>query len=495
METVKTWPLSPHQQSILESRSLDLELLAKLGVRSCAKFLPDSIAIPFVLNGETVNWKFRTIDGEKRFSQVKDAPKIFWNADALTDETLRGQPLIITEGEFDAIAAIQAGFARVVSVPDGAPAQEIGEAPTTKYDYLAGFPDSESVPEVILATDNDAPGVNLMNDLARRIGRTRCKWITYPYRPDRAGRCKDLNEVLLWYGAKGIVQTIANARWIALPGLYRIAEMPPLGDPLVYDIGIEGMESHYRARLGDLAVITGIPGHGKTTFVNEVCFNLARHRGLGVCFASFEQSPQREHLRNLRTLFHGKWVKYQTPDEIAYADEFVNRAFTFMVPGDDDEPTLEWFIERAKAAAIRYDARVIVLDPWNEISHQRPQDMSLTEYVGDAIKTLKRFARSFGVHLIVVAHPAKMRRDRDGKFPMPALYDISDSANFSNKADVGIIVHRTQTGTVIRTAKARYRDIGIVGEVKATFNEQTLRFVVERGETPRLPYDASRDDE
>jgi twinkle protein len=66
----------------------------------------------------------------------------------------------------------------------------------------------------------------------------------------------------------------------------------------------------------------------------------------------------------------------------------------------------------------------------------------MTEYVGRAIKALKRFARKFQVHLIVIAHPTKSTKDGDGKYRMPTLYDISDSANWYNKCDLGIIVHR-----------------------------------------------------
>ena len=69
-----------------------------------------------------MNAKYRTL-GEKRFWQRKDARKTFFNADILDDPALeRGDhALVITEGELDALAAIQSGFPFTVSVPDGAP--------------------------------------------------------------------------------------------------------------------------------------------------------------------------------------------------------------------------------------------------------------------------------------------------------------------------------------------------------------------------------------
>ena len=475
-----TGPLTQRQQDILDTRGLDLELLSKFGVGSSRRLRGECIAIPYVLNGVVVNHKYRTIAGEKHMAQDAGAPKIFWNADAIADPSLQSAPLVITEGEFDAIAAIQAGVARVVSVPDGAPAKELGDGKTSKYDYLDMLPNSDALPEVILAVDGDAAGTNLLHDLARRIGRLRCKWVQYPL-TEKGGteRCKDLNEVLQHHGARGVVRTIQNAKWMAIPGLHRMSELPPITEPVAYDIGISGMEDLYRIRLGDFCIVTGVPNHGKSSLVNEICFNVARDHKWHVTFGSFEQRPQVEHRRNLRTLYNGKWVKHQTDDEIARADAFIERHFSFITPGDDDDPTLGWFLQAAQAAALRYEARVIVLDPWNEISHQRPNDTSLTEYVGESIKLLKRFARNHDVHLIVVAHPAKMRRDRDGKFPMPGLYDISDSANWANKADIGLIVHRESGYVTLRTAKARYPDIGKVGEAKALFDDQALRYRID----------------
>lgn len=475
MDGVTTYPLTQHQTDILETRALDPELLARLGVTGCDRPLPGSVAIPYWKAGKIENYKFRTIAGEKRMAQVSGAPKLLWNVDALSDPTLAQMPVIMTEGEFDAIAVIQAGFSRVVSVPDGAPAHEIGGAETTKYDFLDGFPDSAAAPEIILATDGDGPGVNLMNDLALRLGRARCKWVTYPLKRS-GGRCKDFNEVLIDYGPRGIVETLARARWMAVPGLYRMSELPPLSEPAAHEVGIEALAGMYRMRTGDLCVVTGVPNHGKTSFVNEVCFNAARDRRWHVTFASFEQRPQLEHRRSLRTLYAGKWVNRQSAQELALADAFIEAHFSFITPGPEDDPTLEWFLEAAKAAVLRHGARVVVLDPWNEISHVRGTDMTLTEYVGEAIKTLKRFARNYDVHLIICAHPAKMKRDRDGKFPMPALYDISDSANWANKADVGLIIHRDERGVLVRTAKARYPDIGRIGDTRLIFNDQTLRY-------------------
>jgi len=477
-----TSTLKPRHADILATRGLDPELVARLGVKSSTRLPGECIAIPYWRGGQIVNHKYRTIAGEKRMAQDANAEKVLWNVDCVRDTSLAHEALIITEGEFDAMTAIQAGFARTVSVPDGAPAKPLGDAPGAKYGYLDGLPPPADLPEVILAVDGDEQGQNLLADLALRIGRGRCKFVTYPKARDPKARgrerLKDLNEVLEDYGEKGVVETINRARWMAVPGLYRMSELPPVLEPMRFQTGIEGMADWINIRLGDFVVVTGVPGHGKSTFVNELCYNLA-NQGLYVTFASLEQMPQREHRRNLRTLHAGKYVKDCDAHELADADDFIEKRFSFIVPGEDDNPTIEWVLERCKAAVLRYGASVVVLDPWNEMDHARPPEISLTEYVGEAIKALKRFARNYQCTMIVVAHPAKLRRDRDGAFPVPGLYDISDSANWANKADLGIVIHRETSGdSLIRVAKARYADIGIVGERRAQFNVETLRYTV-----------------
>jgi twinkle protein len=78
-----------------------------------------------------------------------------------------------------------------------------------------------------------------------------------------------------------------------------------------------------------------------------------------------------------------------------------------------------------EVAVARYGARIIIIDPWNELEHDRRQGESETEYIGRAIRTLKRFAKAFQVHICVIAHPTKSVKDGDGNYKMPTLYDIA----------------------------------------------------------------------
>lgn len=512
-----------HQQN-LEDRGLDVELLATLGVETQSDS-PRWLVIPYAQNGRVVNRKYRRFDRrDGRFRQDGGGKQCFWNFDCLLDRTLDHLPLVITEGEFDAMAAIQAGFPRTVSVPGGAPAKPIGvDGDSAKYAFLdEALPLMRDIQRIVLAVDGDAAGANLLQDLSHRLGRPRCQFLRYPrflfehQHVDGRDRCKDLNEVLQTYGASGVVEVMNAAEFVKVGGLYRMSELPPLPVVGAFDIGIAGLAPHFKIRLGDLSVITGIPSHGKTSLANEIACRMAlpvsgseealsvkgllpeqpegtllgkprEDCGYGwtVALASFEQRAQTDLRLNLRR-FRGRCH----PDalstvQLRAVDDWIDRHFVLIVPDEDEDASLPWFLERAQAAMVQCGARLVICDPWNELDHIRPPDMSLTEYTGFAIKQFRKQAGKYQAHQMVVAHPTKLPRSAktesgEAKLPCPTLYDISDSAHWYNKTDAGIVVHReTETSTLIHVQKTRYEAIGRPGKLRATFLTRSRRYEVD----------------
>lgn len=87
------------------------------------------------------------------------------------------------------------------------------------------------------------------------------------------------------------------------------------------------------------------------------------------------------------------------------------------------------------------------------------------------------------MHLIVVARAARLQRNREtGRYPVPSLYDISDSAHWANEPDIGVVVHRESLGpggtTTITIAKVRYCGvIGTPGEAtRLRWNREATRY-------------------
>ena len=439
----------------LTERGLAIETAHNLGIGES----DGALIIPFKRDGVVYNRKFRALDSKKFW---QDGGKQFvFNYDALK---LEG-PVLITEGEIDCISAIQAGYPKTISVPNG------GVEGEPNIDWLEEIYNSLGG-EVILAFDNDDVGAAFLERIANYIGKARTKWVSYPK------GCKDLNDALRKYKEDGVQESIKRARWYDMKGAYSMSELPPLPyrEPMSADMPY--IDDIMRIRLGDFSVLTGIPGHGKSAFITDYINRIVDKYDIRACIASFESPPQTDLKRDMRTWKYGKLEKYMTDEEKADADQWIDRRYMFIVPDDDDDVTLEWLIARMEAVVLRHNCSIIIIDPWNEMDHERPPGMSLTEYTGNAIKMLKKFAKSRGVHVMVVAHPAKLNRNKNGDFPIPQLYDISDSAQWSNKPDLGIVVHRDEkNGDTVRTVKSRYHnEIGAPGIVETKFNPQSGRF-------------------
>jgi hypothetical protein len=82
----------------------------------------------------------------------------------------------------------------------------------------------------------------------------------------------------------------------------------------------------------------------------------------------------------------------------------------------------------------------LIIDPYNELDPTRAGNTKEHEHVNEIMGLLRRFARENNVHCWLVAHPRQMGNMWRGE--RPGLQDVSGGANFMNKTDNGIIVHR-----------------------------------------------------
>jgi len=125
--------------------------------------------------------------------------------------------------------------------------------------------------------------------------------------------------------------------------------------------------------------------------------------------------------------------------------------------------------------------RGLVIDPWNELEHHRPRNLSETEYSSATLSTLRAWARANKVHVWIVAHPRNVRRDDGQKLSPPRLDQISGSQHWWNKADCGLTVHRDQSPEAtneveIHVQKVRFKHVGRIGVVVLRYDRVTGRY-------------------
>ena len=143
--------------------------------------------------------------------------------------------------------------------------------------------------------------------------------------------------------------------------------------------------------------------------------------------------------------------------------------------------TVDGVLRLARALVFRKGIKGLVIDPWNELDHSRSSNQSETEYISDALTKIRRFARTYGVHVWLVAHPTKMQKGSDGKYPVPNPYDVSGSAHWRNKADNCLTVWRDLSAphnreVQVHVQKIRFKEIGQIGLAKLTYDPTTGRY-------------------
>jgi twinkle protein len=209
-----------------------------------------------------------------------------------------------------------------------------------------------------------------------------------------------------------------------------------------------------------LTIVTGHPNSGKSEWLDQVLMELAERHRWNLCIASFE-NPIQLHIaklieKRLNKTFFKRALNRMTESEVMSSKEFIDEHFKFLDFSQGAMPTISEVLDRAGMAVQRYGCRGLVIDPFNNLIPETKEGWS-TERISEMLTRVKRFALERGVHVWVVAHPAKMLRF-SGKLPIPEGNDISGSHTWWSKADHGITVHRKEDGAVmLRSWKSRFK--------------------------------------
>lgn len=398
-----------------------------------------------------------------------------------------GEPIVICEGEIDALSITEAGIVNGVSVPHGAPpAAKPGAAPSDANDKrlecvwnARGL--LQGAPKVIIAVDNDAPGEALAEELARRIGKAKCWRVRWP------DGIKDANEFLLTHGAADLCRYVEdNAEAWPLSGVHQASDFrTQLVD--LYDKGLssglgtgwDALDPYLSISPGMLYVVTGIPGSGKSTWLDALLMNVTRDYGWKGAIASFE-NPIPIHLAKFVSLYTGKPFAHGKPgradkQEIEDALDWIDDHMMFLAQ-DGEPPTVANIIDRLTAAVQRMGVRWAVIDPFNFIKLSTDgQMMSETSSINEMLAAFKVFATTHDIALFLVAHPSKPPSSAGNDW-VPSGYNISGSANWYNRADFGITVQRLPHSSKVHVWKCRFTHLGKIGSEDLVFQPDTGRY-------------------
>lgn len=408
MPKSKCYELNDEIVEYFSSRGISQSTLNAFGVSADEH---GNILFPFVADGDIVYVKHRKIrrkKNEPKEWQDENTRPILFGMDLCSFE----DPLIITEGEIDALSLFEAGVRNVVSVPCGCENLKFIEE---CWDWLEKFD------TITIFGDNDVPGRKMINQVVKRLGESRCKIVEeYPVKTDGM-EAKDANEILCELGDLALLDTIDAAKEIPIKGLINLSKVVPV-DPTTIPRIKTNIEALDRAigglREGAVTVFTGKAGEGKSTLSGLLLLN-AIEQGHSVCAYSGELTSEEFQ----------QWINLQAAgsDFITLKHDPVKNQKVPVIAKDVEEAIMNWYdgkffvydnqeifesnqsesiIQVFTMAVRKYGCKLFLVDNLMTALSDSEEE---TKAQGRFVNALKRFANRFKVHVIVVAHPRKTR--------------------------------------------------------------------------------------
>lgn len=459
--------------SYFTKRSINLDTVKYFKISESVEWMPQDqkehkvICFNYFMEDDLINIKFKTSD--KMFKMVKDAMKIPFNINSIANQNY----VIITEGEEECMVWHQCGFRSVVSVPNGASKNN------NNLEWLDRVYDMFEGKIIYLATDNDEPGRKLGEDLGRRFDASDIRIIRFPENQ------KDANDCLKAYGPDFVQRLYADAEHLPVAEISSASDYRALidayhdsGYPVGALVDMSETDEHLSWNRGELVVVTGIPGSGKSTWLDYMFIRLAYLKGWKFGMFSPENIAPLKITRMSEQLM-GKGMKAMNKVELDRAITIIDKHFWFYNIEVMEDYTLSALLKIAGTMVKRNGIDCLCLDPFNYIEPDAG-DESTHEKIGTLLRKLKQFAVKYNVCVTLVAHPRKMDKTSSG-YNVPRLYDISGSHHFFNVPDVGIAVHRSfQNGqkdpVEVHVQKVKYHFRGKLGRVDYEFDRDSGQY-------------------
>ena len=229
------------------------------------------VVFPYFVDGELQHTKTKMFKrDEQPYVQSKGGGKCFFNLDSIDF----GRPVVVCEGEIDCMSLHEAGHTNCISVPNGA---SLGDDPLRREYIASSLKMFDPTPMIVLAVDADDPGFVLREKLADVFGRDRCSYVEWPE------GCKDASDVLVQHSTDHIDECIAKAVPYPVRGLQGAEEHRDAvfklyreGRKRGLSTGYANVDTYYTIQAGELEIVTGHPGSGKSNWLDQLMVNTAK---------------------------------------------------------------------------------------------------------------------------------------------------------------------------------------------------------------------------
>ena len=466
--------ISPGVIDWFSERGISEETLVKAKVTTRPKW----IEFNYYAYGEIVNRKSRNL--KKDFLLERDCELVWYNHDAL----FSNNSIIIVEGEIDALSYIESGHTNVISVPNGA--KNFGFLDTS-IDLF------DNIERIYLSIDSDEAGEELQTELIRRFGAEKC-WII-----NLLG-AKDANEFLAANSSDGLSNRVDVAEQVPLDNVKTLNDISDDFDEFViegakpgFQIGLEEFDSVFSTYTSQFIVVTGIPGHGKSDWIDMMTMGYNQKYGWKIAYASPENKPDYIHGHKIWRKHYGAPSKKDVgTSEFIDKRQHLSENFFFI---DMDHFTIENVLKKGSELVKRKGIRCLVIDPYNKVRMAAGKGLSIPDYTMEYLSLVDAWSKKYDCLVVLAAHPRKMNRKEDGEFDEPNFYDVKGGGEFYDMSYHGLSIYRdfTKKHTKVKVLKCKFQNLGTNGaEVYFTWEPKTGRFE-EKDTTsvsPLLPWEA-----
>lgn len=421
-----------------------------LASRSCINFR-------YFKEGVLINIKFR--DQDKNFKMITDATKIMYNLDSLKGQ----KKCVIVEGEIDVASYHEAGIHWCVSVPNGVAITESEKEEYKKtgkfrenlnMDYLDLCIDEfRDMDLIYIATDDDIPGLKLREELSRRLGKERCKYVKFSeYTKESGLPCKDANDVLIAKGKDFLARTLEYAYPFPVAGVTtaiqywdKMESIFDNGRKKGFSTGYRCLDPHFNWMPGWLTMVNGYPGEGKSSWIFNMVITSTILYGWKWGMYCPENYPPENIIDTLAEILVGDTADISFKDRMSkerYKDaimKHIDKHF-FFVDNEDGYTPAE--LRKIKKFLIsQHGIRGFLTDPWKNLSHNIG-NKSIDMYLQEELSAEVRLSVKNDLINLICHHPPTPPRDKDKNYPPPTQFELIGGQVWASTCYSMICIHK-----------------------------------------------------
>lgn len=270
---------------------------------------------------------------------------------------------------------------------------------------------------------------------------------------------------------------------------------------------ITELDYFFKWKRGEITLLSGIGNYGKSTFLKYLLLMQIIVEGKKYALFSPEDNPAAEFYHDLVEIYFGAncagdvMLNRPTLNEYERVYDWISKHIFYVYP-KELSPTPDYIKEVFLELIIKEKVDGCIIDPFNQMTN----DYSKTggrddKYLETVLSDFARFAQKNDVYFTIVAHPTKLRKQDDGNYPCPDVFDLAGGAMWNNKMDNILIYHRPEKGSnpnstlcELHSKKIRRQKIvGLPGTLLLELSPRFRRFFVNGKDYMQMAIDKTKE--